>query len=531
MTVRAHHAIACRPAIAVLDWRRSGLFQAMLHINELTYRIDGRLILDAAARSIPSRPQGWARRTQRGRQDDPAPDRPRRALPKAARSACRMPRSAPSRRKRRPAKSLIDTVLAADLERAALLEEADHAMTRPHRRHPDKAGRHRCAFGAGPGRADPGRPRLLGRGADRPCSALSGGWRMRVALAAALFAAPDVLLLDEPTNYLDLEGTIWLKILHPQLSGTPSVIVSHDRDLLNDACRLDPASRSRQAHFVPGQLRQFERQRREQQALTVKLKKKQEEQRQHMEAFVERFRYKARKPGRRRAGIKALAQAWSRSSTSSRTASALYLSRSRKPLNAAAHPLRIDAAVGYDGRQAGAGTSRSNCGSTRRPHRAARRQRQRQINLRQAPVRQARAFVGPNPRASAAWQSDISPSISSTSSAERTPYGHSPADAAVDGGAAAGASRLLRIRRRSSPMPDAEPFRAAKRRGCCSRSLPSTLRTCSFSTSRPTISMSIHAKRSCRRSTNMKERSFSSAMTGIWLKHPPTGCGSSPTVP
>ena len=131
--------------------------------------------------------------------------------------------------------SLIDWVLAADTERAGLLAEAEHAsdahrIAEIHERLADIDAH------SAPARAA---QILAGLGFDeaaqqRPCGALSGGWRMRVALAAVLFLEPEILLLDEPTNYLDLEGALWLESYLRTYPHTV-LIVSHDRDLLNRA--------------------------------------------------------------------------------------------------------------------------------------------------------------------------------------------------------------------------------------------------------------------------------------------------------
>ena len=131
--------------------------------------------------------------------------------------------------------SLIEIVLAADQERTALLAESETA-TDPHRiaeihiRLAD-IDAHSAEARAG--------SILSGLGFDaeaqkRPASSFSGGWRMRVALAAVLFAEPDLLLLDEPTNYLDLEGTLWLEDYVRRYPHTV-ILISHDRDLLNSA--------------------------------------------------------------------------------------------------------------------------------------------------------------------------------------------------------------------------------------------------------------------------------------------------------
>ena len=135
----------------------------------------------------------------------------------------------------------------------------------------------------------------LGFDADaqaRPCSDFSGGWRMRVALAGVLFSEPDLLLLDEPTNYLDLEGTLWLERYLARYPRTV-IVISHDRDLLNTAVNSIIHLIDRKLTFWRGGYNSFERQYRERQALQGKLRVKQEAERKHMQAFVDRFRAKA----------------------------------------------------------------------------------------------------------------------------------------------------------------------------------------------------------------------------------------------
>src|SRR6056297_205819 len=130
--------------------------------------------------------------------------------------------------------SLLDTVLAADEERAALMAEAEGAtgerMADIQTRLVDidawSAEARAASILKGLGFTDA--EQLM------PCSAFSGGWRMRVALAGVLFSAPDLLLLDEPTNYLDLEGALWLETYLARYPHTV-LIISHDRGMLNRA--------------------------------------------------------------------------------------------------------------------------------------------------------------------------------------------------------------------------------------------------------------------------------------------------------
>src|SRR5262249_12782442 len=204
--------------------------------------------------------------------------------------------------------TLLETVLAAHTEFAALSAEAETASD-PHRISEIHARLIDIDAHSAPARA----ARILsGLGFNeaaqqRPCAGSSGGWRMRVALAGALFAAPDILLLDEPTNYLDLEGSLWLEDFIQSYPYTV-LIVSHDRDLLNKSVDSILHLSERRLAFYTGGYDRFEETRREQQRLQLKLKKSQDDARRKMEAFVERFRAKATKARQAQSRLKALAK-------------------------------------------------------------------------------------------------------------------------------------------------------------------------------------------------------------------------------
>ncbi|MHA3978566.1 ABC-F family ATP-binding cassette domain-containing protein [Halovulum sp. GXIMD14794] len=202
--------------------------------------------------------------------------------------------------------SLIDTVLAADTERAALMAEAETA-TDPHRIAEIQTRLADIDAHSAEARAG---SILNGLGFDaaaqqRPCSDFSGGWRMRVALAAVLFSAPDVLLLDEPTNYLDLEGTLWLESYLARYPHTV-LVISHDRQLLNRAVGAILHLDQRKLTLYQGGYDSFARQRAAKAEQAQAMAKKQEAQRAHMQSFVDRFRYKASKARQAQSRLKAL---------------------------------------------------------------------------------------------------------------------------------------------------------------------------------------------------------------------------------
>ena len=203
-------------------------------------------------------------------------------------------------------RSLVEAVLGADQELTALHREAVTAtdpgrIAEIHERLHDKAAH------SAPARA----ARILaGLGFDheaqqRPLDSFSGGWRMRVMLAALLFTKPDLLLLDEPTNHLDLEATLWLKSYLRRYDGT-MLIVSHDRDLLNSVAQQILHLEQGRLTLYQGGYDLFEKTRRMRLEHDAKLRARQEEQRAHIRKFVERFRYKATKARQAQSRLKML---------------------------------------------------------------------------------------------------------------------------------------------------------------------------------------------------------------------------------
>ena len=138
-----------------------------------------------------------------------------------------------------------------------------------------------------------------------PFNALSGGWRMRVALAAALFVEPDILLLDEPTNHLDLEAIMWLETYLAEYPHT-LLIISHDRELLNLCVDHIVHVDKQKITLYTGNYDTFERERAERMMQQQKLHEKQQAARAHMQAFIDRFKAKASKAAQAQSRMKAL---------------------------------------------------------------------------------------------------------------------------------------------------------------------------------------------------------------------------------
>ena len=262
----------------------------MLTINGLTVRLGGRTILDRATAALPPRSRvGLIGRNGAGKStlmkvlvgaleaDDGAVEMPRNLRLGYVAQEAPHGQATP-----------IETVLAGDAERAALLLESEQCQD------PDRLGEIHERLSAIDAYAAPARAAriLVGLGFDeemqgRPLDSYSGGWRMRVALAALLFSQPDLLLLDEPSNHLDLEATLWLENF---LKSYPAmmIVISHERDLLNNVVdHILHLEQGRTTLYVGG-YDAFERQRAERAAQLAAARASQEAQRAKLQDYVAR---------------------------------------------------------------------------------------------------------------------------------------------------------------------------------------------------------------------------------------------------
>ncbi|HVH75316.1 MAG TPA: ABC-F family ATP-binding cassette domain-containing protein [Stellaceae bacterium] len=282
----------------------------MLTIANLTYRIGGRTLLDAANAQIPAGAKvGLVGRNGTGKstlidlvRGAREPDAGDIELPRHCRIGF-LAQEAPS-----GAATPRATVLAADTERAALLQERGREAA-PLRLAEIEARLFEIGAAAAPARA----ARLLaGLGLGEAMQQarlddLSGGWRMRVALAAVLFAEPDLLLLDEPTNHLDLEAAIWLE-RHLRVYPRTLVLVSHDRRFLNAVATTTLHLERGKLTLYAGGFDAFVRARQEARALAASLARRQVAERERLQTFIDRFRAKASKARQAQSRLKALAR-------------------------------------------------------------------------------------------------------------------------------------------------------------------------------------------------------------------------------
>jgi ATP-binding cassette subfamily F protein 3 len=322
----------------------------MLVIDNIIVRIAGREILDGAGATLPAgRRIGLVGRNGAGKSTllkvilgQMSTDQGEVTWPKDWRIGA-VAQEAPS-----GPITLIETVLAADKERTELLARAEHESD-PHKLGDIHARLEAIDAYSAPAR---GAAILAGLGFPaedqvRPCSEFSGGWRMRVALAAILFSAPDLLLLDEPTNYLDLEGVLWLEDYLKRYRGSV-IVVSHDRDLLNNVTEFILHLEYQKLTLYSGNYDTFVATRAMRRANDVAFAKKQDAARKHMQAFVDRFKAKASKARQAQSRMKMLERLQQVEVPPDEYIAPIRLP---KPLDASPPLITLDkAAVGYDGR-------------------------------------------------------------------------------------------------------------------------------------------------------------------------------------
>jgi len=282
----------------------------MLHINDLTYRLGERVLIDHAQVAIPTGARvGLVGRNGAGKTTLFRIIRGELGTETGSIQTTRNARIG-SVEQEAPggAQTLISFVLDADVERRELLHEAESAHD------PARIAEIQTRLADIEAHAAPARAAriLAGLGFDeaaqnRALSEFSGGWRMRVALAAVLFSAPDLLLLDEPTNYLDLEGALWL-VDYLKTYPATVLVISHDRDILDEVAEHILHLDRGKLTLWTGGYTSFERQRGEAAMLLAKAARKQDERRKHLQSFVDRFRASATKARQAQSRIKMLAR-------------------------------------------------------------------------------------------------------------------------------------------------------------------------------------------------------------------------------